>query len=386
MSLTQSTTSQSVFVQSVADIQDAVRSAEKVYPKGGGTKSALFEPDTEGYALTVLEMDSLSGILEYQPDEYTFTALAGTTIAEVEVALAKNGQYLPFDPLLAQQGSTLGGTVAAGLSGSGRYRYGGVRDFFLGMRFVDGEGDLVLGGGKVVKNAAGFDTPKLLVGSLGRLGIMVELTFKVFPRPKVYQTLTVAYATMTDAIERLSRLVVAPLDVDAVDLDLSMGPSPLLIIRVGGLESSLPGRMARLQSMVGEGTLIEDTQEQRLWADVGNFSWVPTDASLVKVPVSPTRLIDLDHHLAAAGASRRYIAGGHLCWVAWSGPLNELDALLVRASLSGLVVRRSEDARNRQGARTSGSASSVYLGPRNGLAFAQRIKTGIDPQNRFVTL
>ena len=95
----------------------------------------------------------------------------------------KQGQYLPFDPMLSAAGATIGGTVAAGISGPGRYRYGGIRDFLLGVQFISSDGAVINAGGKVVKNAAGFDIPKLLVGSLGRLGVMTELTFKVFPQP-----------------------------------------------------------------------------------------------------------------------------------------------------------------------------------------------------------
>src|SRR5436190_11409249 len=117
-------------------------------------------------------MRHLSGMMEYDPAEFTFTALAGTPLAVVQKELAGNGQYLPFDPPLAAQGATLGGTVAAGLSGPGRLRYGGVRDFIVGVQWVDGSGTVIRGGGKVVKNAAGFDFPKLFTGSLGRLGIL----------------------------------------------------------------------------------------------------------------------------------------------------------------------------------------------------------------------
>src|SRR4029450_4463398 len=91
-------------------------------------------------------------------------------------ALAARGQSLRCDPFLLDAGATLGGTVAAGLSGPGRFRYGGLRDFILGVRFVDGLGRLMHMGGKVVKNAAGFDLPKFLVGSLGRFGVLAELT------------------------------------------------------------------------------------------------------------------------------------------------------------------------------------------------------------------
>src|SRR5439155_368623 len=134
-------------------------------------------------------LSRLSGIVEYEPSEFTFTALAGTPLKAIIAALAERGQYLPFDPPLADAGATLGGTIAAGLSGPGRVRFGGLRDFILGVRFVDGEGRILRMGGKVVKNAAGFDLPKFFVGSAGRFGVLAEITFKVFPRPAATRTL-----------------------------------------------------------------------------------------------------------------------------------------------------------------------------------------------------
>src|SRR6266851_2564262 len=150
----------------IDEVQKAVAESARVVVRGAGTKGGLCAPDGDA---TVLDLSTLSGVLEYEPGEFTFTALAGTPVATVNRLLAEHGQYLPFDPPLVERGATLGGTVAAGLSGSGRYRFGGVRDFIIGVRFVDGQGQLVRGGGKVVKNAAGFDLPKLMVGSLGRL-------------------------------------------------------------------------------------------------------------------------------------------------------------------------------------------------------------------------
>ncbi len=164
-------TDQTVQPVTVAEVQEAVRSFERIALRGGGTKPGLAAA-VDG--VTVLDMRGLSGIVEYEPDEFVFTALAGTPVAEVAALLAEHGQYLPFDPPFVDAGATLGGATAAGLSGPRRYRYGGVRDFVIGVRFVDGRGDVVRGGGKVVKNAAGFDLPKLMAGSLGRLGALVE--------------------------------------------------------------------------------------------------------------------------------------------------------------------------------------------------------------------
>jgi glycolate oxidase FAD binding subunit len=159
--------------RTIDEVVEAVRANPKVHPVGAGTKPALAAPPA-GY--TPLSLTALSGIVEYDPGEFTITALAGTRVAAIEAALTANGQYLPFDPPFGDAGATLGGTLGAGLSGPGRQRYGGVRDFILGIRFVTGAGELVRGGGKVVKNAAGFDFPKLFVGSLGRLGPVVEAT------------------------------------------------------------------------------------------------------------------------------------------------------------------------------------------------------------------
>src|SRR5512143_1651914 len=165
---------------SIEELQSMVRGSPHVLPRGGGTKPAL---STAHNGATVIDLAPLAGMLEYEPGEFVFTALAGTRLADVRAQLAEHGQYLPFDPLLVDRGATLGGTIAAGANGPGRYRYGGVRDFLLGVRFVDGAGEIVHAGGKVVKNSAGFDIPKLMVGSLGQLGALIEVSFKVFPQP-----------------------------------------------------------------------------------------------------------------------------------------------------------------------------------------------------------
>ena len=152
-------------LDSVAELQDFVRGHARVHVMGAGSKTALHNTDAEA-ALAVLT--GMRGIIEYQASEYTLTVRAGTPVATVATALAEQGQYLPFDPLLPDS-ATIGGTVAANLSGSRRLRYGGVRDFILGASVVDGCGRAYRVGGKVVKNAAGFDLSKFLVGSLGQI-------------------------------------------------------------------------------------------------------------------------------------------------------------------------------------------------------------------------
>ena len=281
---------------SIAEVQAAVRAAPpgaRILARGRGTKPPLSTPPEGAVALDV---SGLSGIIEYEPGEFTFTALAGTPIAEIAAALAEHGQFLPFDPPLVEAGATLGGTVAAGLSGPGRYRYGGVRDFILGVRYVDGTGEVVRTGGKVVKNAAGFDISKLMVGSLGALGVLVELSFKVFPKPEAYATLCVPHPTLDDALATLHRLTSSQMDFFAIDLE----PAPdgaSLWVRLGGLTAALPERLERLRGLAGEGDVLVEDADAACWRAAREFTWRPEDAALVKVPVTPGRIARLESDL-----------------------------------------------------------------------------------------
>jgi glycolate oxidase FAD binding subunit len=356
-----------VQVNSVADIQDVLLRGAPVQARGGGTKPALTVPAP---GVTTLDMTPLAGILEYEPAEYTFTARAGTRVRDVTAALAEHGQYMPFDPPLAEAGATLGGTVAAGLSGSGRYRYGGVRDFLIGVRFVDGVGRLVRGGGKVVKNAAGFDLPKLMVGSLGRYGILVEMSFKVFPQPRTYATVRAGFGTLAAALDGLHKLTNGPYDLEALDLTLPSAAGPATLwVRLGGWEDALPARVARLCTLLGAGELVASNTEAALWHDLREFAWVPVGAALVKVPVTPAVIPALEQRLNGVDAPRRYIGGGNLAWVAWRGPLQDLSATLATLTLSGLVIR--------------GSTPRPEIGGYSQSAFGLRVQQALDPNRLF---
>jgi glycolate oxidase FAD binding subunit len=319
--------------------------------------------------------------LAYEPGEFTFTALAGTPVGEVKQLLAEQGQYLPFDPLLVERGATLGGVVAAGTAGPGRYRYGGVRDFLIGVRFVDGLGRLVRGGGKVVKNSAGFDLPKLLVGSLGRLGVLVELTFKVFPQPETYTTLRVDLSGLRAAVTAIQRLTTSHLEMDALDLE----PPGRLWIRLGGLAEALPDRRQRMAEFLQKDaaedirdiTTLNGEAEVAVWQQAREFSWVPEDWGLIKVPLTPARLLVLEERLDGWGAKRRYSVGGNVGWLAWSPEddsttfFNTPDSILTRLDLPGQVL--------------FGPAGSLFVGLRSGEALLSRVKQALDPQGRFLT-
>jgi glycolate oxidase FAD binding subunit len=352
---------------SVAEVQEAVRSFERVALRGGGSKPGMA---AAGDGVTVLDMRGLSGIVEYEPDEFVFTALAGTPLAEIAALLAQHGQYLPFDPPFVDAGATLGGAAAAGLSGPRRYRYGGLRDFVIGVRFVDGRGDLVRGGGKVVKNAAGFDLPKLLVGSLGRLGALVELSVKVFPQPAAFATLRADFTSLVAAVDAITSLTARPLDIEAIDLEPAADGGSLLV-RIGGRADLLRPRVERLQSLLGRGEPLHGDVERDYWRGVDGFCWAAGSAALVKTPLNALQVGALDQKLAGLGLRRRYSVAGNAAWIALpqADQLPSLDSALTAMNLGGVVVR--------------GQAGRPLLGVRNGEPFYRRVKQALDPDGRF---
>ena len=174
---------------------------------------------------SIADLSAMRGIIEYQPSEYTVTARAGTPVCELAAALREQGQYLPFDPLLPEQ-ATIGGTVAGNLSASRRHRYGGARDFILGAAVVDGLGRAFRVGGKVVKNSAGFDLSKFLVGSLGHYAIMTELTFKIFPDAPRFSSLSFSSGRLEDALAAIYFINQSVYELDALDLMPPRSPAP----------------------------------------------------------------------------------------------------------------------------------------------------------------
>lgn len=349
---------------SISELQDMIRSNPHVLPRGAGTKPAL---STVRNGTTLLDLSGIAGLLEYEPSEFVFTALAGTRLSDVRAQLAEHGQYLPFDPLLVDGGATLGGAIAAGANGPGRYRYGGVRDFLLGVRFVNGAGDIVHAGGKVVKNSAGFDIPKLMVGSLGQLGALVEVSFKVFPKPEAHVTVRLDCATLAEALNVVQRLYTSPLDIDSFDLEPTANGSTIVWLRLAGLKSALPRRIDRVRGTIGGGEVIDD--DEALWQNVREVKWLPAGCALIKVPVTPKRIPALDAALPAT-VQRRYTAGGQAAWIAWADRVETFEPILLAQELAGLVL--------------IGAAERSRLGVRASESFERRVKQALDPQRRFV--
>ena len=353
--------------QGLTELQEMVRASAKLVFHGGGTKNALAAiPD--GFAC--LDLTGWTGVTDYEPDEFTVTVRAGTPVTTVTDVLNENGQYLPFDPVLVAAGATIGGSVASGLNGPGRYRYGGVRDFLLGVKFLDWKGDLVSGGGRVVKNAAGFDLPKLMVGSLGMYGGLMELTFKVFPRPKSTITVGASYPTYGQAAAAMVQLTLSPLEIFKLDIEPGVRKYTLWI-QLGGSPEALEQQRIRLTGSLSGAKILELTSagEEDFWHSACEFLWTSHCNTLVKVPLTPKKAALLEKELVEYGHSRRYSCAANVLWLSWDTELDHLDSLLKTHNLSGLVVW--------------GSGKRAILGAWEPGEFAQRIKRALDPSDKF---
>jgi glycolate oxidase FAD binding subunit len=350
----------------LSEVQKNVQSIEHVLPRGGGSKPGLSIPP-DGFES--LEMISLNGVIEYEPEEFTITALAGTPISEINSILSENHQYLPFDPPLAEGGATLGGTVAAGVSGPGRYRYGGLRDFLLGVKYIDYSGVIQRGGGKVVKNAAGFDLAKIMIGSLGSFGVIIESTLKVFPAPETYSTLKLRFENLDEALGNLQKASVSQLDFESIDL-LSENGKWTLWVRVGSLAENVEARLGRVYEFLGKGDAFQGNDEEAAWQNFREFSWVPVGWQLIKIPFTPGKIKNFENRIIGLDTLRHYSCAGQVLWLAVNNAIEEFDKLLIDMDLSGLIIFGSPE-RKRIGRDVSDS-------------FYRKVKSALDPINRFV--
>ena len=283
--------------------------------RGGGTKD-FYGNEPRGDAL---ETRGHAGIVAYEPTELVITARSGTLLCDLEQILRAQGQFLPFEPPSFGPAATLGGCVAAGLSGPRRASAGAVRDFILGARILDGRGCDLSFGGQVMKNVAGYDLARVLAGSLGTLGLILEVSLKVLPRPLSERTLRFELPE-AKALEALNRWAALPLPVSA-----SAWGDGDLAVRLSGAGSAIDAAAVKLG-----GAEFGTTGAEGFWAGIREQTdpffggdaplWrlsVPSNAPLIELP--GTQLIEWGGALrwwktgaqaatVRAAASR---AGGH---------------------------------------------------------------------------
>lgn len=275
-----------------------------VLPCGGGSKldwGGLVKLDSN-LRLMALNTSRLNRLIEHAVGDLTVTAEAGMKFADLQQVLAAAGQFLPIDPAYPQQ-ATLGGIVATADAGSLRHRYRGVRDLLLGMTFVRSDGKIATAGGRVVKNVAGYDLMKLFTGAYGTLGIISQVTFRVYPLPVASETvlLTGAPGPLAEATQILLSSALTPTAVDLLSPDLvaklGLGKGLGLIVRFQSIPESVKQQSARLRE-VGEklglqGASWGENDQKQLWQTLPETIWNHTQDSpiICKIGVRPSETV-----------------------------------------------------------------------------------------------
>lgn len=279
---------------------------------GGGTRGLTGDG-------TVLTLSGLSGVTLYEPGALTLVAGAGTPLAEIEAMLAGENQRLAFEPmthcgLMGTTGvSTIGGVVAANVSGPRRVQVGACRDHLLGVRFVDGQGTVIKNGGRVMKNVTGYDLVKLMCGSFGTLGVLSEVSLKVLPCSEMSVTLVFRGLDDMAAVALMSKALGSPFEVTGA-AHLTAGVATTML-RIEGFEASVLYRVEQLQALLGA-CEVETDQDKvaALWVDVRDVAPFQGRAGDVwRMSVKPS---DAPALAEASGAEAvMYDWGGGLVWL-----------------------------------------------------------------------
>ncbi|WP_371157611.1 FAD-binding protein [Jannaschia sp. 2305UL9-9] len=281
--------------------------------RGGATRHV----PGAGEALTT---SAMTGITLYEPGAMTIVARAGTTMAELEAALAEENQRLPFEPmdhraLLGTDGvPTIGGAVAMNVSGPRRITVGACRDSLIGVRFVDGTGAVVKNGGRVMKNVTGYDLVKLLAGSRGRLGVLSEVSLRVLPATAARATIRLSGLGISDAVAAMSAALGSPFEVNGA-AHVANG-DPVTLLRIEGLEASVTYRAGELRKLLSRFGIVEvemDGSDTAAWDAVRDATmFAGTDEDVWRIHCRPSHAADLVARLDTTRVMLDW--GGGLIW------------------------------------------------------------------------
>lgn len=355
----------------IGELCEIIAAGGKLRLRGGGSKDAIGTP----CEAQVVDMRGFAGVVDYDPPELVLTVGAGTPLAEVQALIAGEGQMLAFDPfdhgvmLGNDGGATIGGVIVAGVAGPARLSRGGARDHLLGFTAVSGRGEKFVAGAKVVKNVTGYDLPKLMAGSWGRLAALTELTLKVLPAPRVRRTLAMRGLDAAGAVKAMAHAMGSAAEVTAAAHLPDWRGEAATAVRLDGFVESVAARAA----MLPEFELLEDGEA--LWPAVRDAAPLPRELPLWRLIVAPGRAPGV---LAALpGAAWLFDWAGGLVWLA-----SEADPAAIRmaAEAAGghaMLVRASAAMRAR--------VPALHPQPRALAAMEARVRRAFDPNGVFET-
>jgi len=294
---------QTILEQFRNQVLAAVEAGTPLRVRGGGTKDWYGNASTVALPGAVLDTRAYTGVVDYEPTELVITVRCGTPLAEVEALLAANGQMLAFEPPRYGAGSTIGGVVASGLAGPRRASAGGVRDFVLGAKLMDGKGEVLNFGGQVMKNVAGYDVSRLLAGSMGTLGLILEVSLKVLPLPVCEATLRFELSEI-GALRRLNEWAGQPLPLSG-----SCWHQGVLMLRLSGAEAAVRAALARMGG-AGDGTRVADAEAAAFWAGLRDQSHSYFSGAALwrlSVPPAASAIILKGEQLIEWGGAQRWL-------------------------------------------------------------------------------
>jgi glycolate oxidase FAD binding subunit len=364
-------------------VLDALADGTRLQIEGGASKRALHAPVS---AEAILDTSGLSGVLDYDPEELVIRVQAGTPLAEIEAVLAERQQMFAFDPFdhaLWCAGSaaraTIGGIVAANVSGPRRVSSGAARDHLLGFTAVSGRGEVLKGGGAVVKNVSGFDLPKLMAGSFGTLAVLTSLTLRVVPRPRTEQSLRFWGLSEPDANRLMTSALATPAAVSAAAHLPAIGASQAqTLLRLEGFGPSVEARALLLERQLepfGPAERVAEQESRQAWRGVSTLESLPREGSVWwRVCVPPAGGFKVRRALAEQGLPGLYDWGGGLVWLAVPQEAPATLGERIRLEARRLGGHAScVAAHSTRAPRASSTASPLQ-------ALHERVKAAFDPR------
>ena len=363
--------------QLAAVLQLAASRERSVVIEGRGSKRAMGGPVESADEL--VSTTGMRRVLQYEPRDLTVSVEAGLPWSEFTQLLAGNRQMVPLDPPFGARAS-VGGVIATNSSGPRRRLYGTARDLVIGMTFATVEGKLVQSGGMVVKNVAGLDMGKLMIGSFGTLAAIAVVNFKVMPLPELERSFLIAFDGLGPAIAARNRILQGQLQPAAIDLlnpaagaSLGNSKSWLLAIRAGGNAASVE-RYEREFADLGDGLAFEGARQQTLWGHIADFTpWFLTerpDGAVVRVSCTLKEVEAVMGSFPGPAVAR---AGTGVCY-GYFGRAEEAGAWLAGPGRrAGAVVEFSPDPWKR--------TAELWPVPGGDLELMRRVKALFDPSN-----
>ncbi len=367
-------------------IADAARTGRKLEIRGGGSKADIGK---SGRDAAILDMSGFAGVIDYDPPELVLTVGAGAKLADVEALVAGENQMLAFEPFdhgpifgRAAGDATIGGVVAASVSGSRRLAMGAARDHLLGFEAVSGRGERFVGGAKVVKNVTGYDLPKVMAGSWGRLAACTQLTLKVLPRGRTQATEAIRGLPAVEAQAAMAQAMRSPAEVSAaahLPAELNGGIS-LTAFRMQGFEPSIVARCGMLHELLrpsGRVERLEAREADAFWDTVRDVSPLADGRPLWRVNVPPSGGCRVVSALEPLGAHWFFDWAGGLVWLSFDGDPAAVRGAATEAGGHAMLVRGDAALRAHVPAQHPEAAAVMAL--------AARVRRAFDPEGVFET-